>query len=187
MRLLHVVLVIISFGNNVWSSNHKEVKCLVCRKVVEEVDNIVDKVNPSKTVEVGSYRLDSKGNRKQKTIPYARSVVHLTEVLENVCKKFDDYVKATYKSSGDLTILKLIDENGKMNPEMGEVDILPDADLNKSLKFYCEGIVEEYEDDFIKLFGADEENIDVKVCSDIANLCDMSITEDYNFEERDEL
>ncbi|XP_071446349.1 protein seele isoform X2 [Hetaerina americana] len=159
----------------------------VCRKVVEEIDNEIASVNPSKTIEVGSYRLDSHGNQKQKAVPYARSTLHLTEVLEKVCKKFDDYVKATYKSSGELTIIKLIDENGKMSSEMGKVDILPDADLNKSLKFYCEGIVEEFEDDFIKFFAANEEDIDVKICSDVANLCDLSISQDYILEDKEEL
>ncbi|KAG8228841.1 hypothetical protein J437_LFUL008337 [Ladona fulva] len=188
MSVLYSVLLILSLGQYVLSGpDPKDVKCLVCRKVVEEIENIIDKVSPSKTVEVGSYRLDSEGNQRQKTIPYARSVVHLTEVLENVCKKFEDYVKATYKASGDLTILKLIDDNGKMNPEMSKVDVVPDADLNKSLKFYCEGIVEEYEDDFIKLFGAAEENIDVIVCADRANYCDIELPEDYNFEDKDEL
>lgn len=47
-----------------------------------------------------------------------------------------DYVRATYKSNGELTILNLISPSGAMNPEMSKVDIIQDDDLNKSLKYY---------------------------------------------------
>lgn len=47
----------------------------------------------------------------------------------------DDYVRATYKSNGKLTLLKLITDSG-MNPLLGEVDIIQDGDLNKSLEFF---------------------------------------------------
>lgn len=165
----------------------KDVRCLVCRTVVDEIDNIIQKVDPKKKVDVGSYRLDSKGNQKQRTVPYARSELHLTEVMETVCNNMDDYVRATYKSSGELTLLKLVTESGQMNPDMSRVDIIQDSDLNKSLKFYCEGIVEENEDDILKMFGREEDNIDIKLCTDSAKLCSQSISDDYEFEDKDEL
>nr|CAD7589835.1 unnamed protein product [Timema genevievae] len=121
-------------------------------------------------------------------VPYARSEVHLTEVMETVCNKMDDYVKATYKTSGELTLLRLVTEDGKMNSLMSEVDIVQDSDLNKSLKFYCEGIVEEYEDNFLKLFAKDVANIDIKLCSDDIHLCSQTEPDDdYEFEDKDEL
>jgi len=67
---------------------------------------------------------------------YARSEMYLTEVLETVCSKMDDYIRATYKTSGELTLLRLIGPDGQMNPDLGHVDIVQDSDLNKSLKFY---------------------------------------------------
>lgn len=69
-------------------------------------------------------------------IPYARSELHLTEALEKVCNKMDNYVQATYKSSGKLMLLELVTENGRMNPDFDKVDIVKDPDLNKGLKFY---------------------------------------------------
>jgi hypothetical protein len=48
----------------------------------------------------------------------------------------DDYVRATYKTSGELTLLRLIGADGQMNPDLSHVDIVQDSDLNKSLKFY---------------------------------------------------
>ena len=69
-------------------------------------------------------------------VPYARSEMYLTDVFETVCSKMDDYVRATYKSSGELTLLRLIGTDGQMNPDLNHVDIVQDSDLNKSLKFY---------------------------------------------------
>lgn len=48
----------------------------------------------------------------------------------------DDYIRATYKTSGELTLLRLIGPDGQMNPDLNRVDIVQDSDLNKSLKFY---------------------------------------------------
>lgn len=45
-----------------------EIVVSVCRSVVEEIDSVIQKVDPKRTMEVGSYRLDSKGNQKQKTV-----------------------------------------------------------------------------------------------------------------------
>ena len=67
---------------------------------------------------------------------YARSEMYLTEVLETVCSKMDDYIRATYKTSGELTLLRLIGPDGQMNPDLNCVDIVQDSELNKSLKFY---------------------------------------------------
>lgn len=47
----------------------------------------------------------------------------------------EDYVKATYKSNGKFTLLKMIVDD-KMNPESSLVDFVQDGDLNKSLGHY---------------------------------------------------
>ena len=60
----------------------------------------------------------------------------MSEVLENVCTNFDDYVQATYKSNGQPLIFRIMTRQGTMNPLMSQVDITQDADLNKSLKYY---------------------------------------------------
>ena len=39
-------------------------------------------------------------------IPYARSNEHLSEVVDTVCKNFEDYAQATAKASGDPTIIR---------------------------------------------------------------------------------
>ena len=70
-------------------------------------------------------------------IPYARSQTHLMEVSETICKEnFEEYAQAKWKKSGKPTIIRLQTHTGNMNPDMGKVDIVPDDDLNKSLKFH---------------------------------------------------
>jgi hypothetical protein len=60
----------------------------------------------------------------------------MAEVMENVCEAMGDYVQATYKSTGKPLVLRLVTQDGKMNPEIGIVDITPDGELNKSLEYY---------------------------------------------------
>lgn len=48
----------------------------------------------------------------------------------------DDYAKARHKVSRKLTVLKLIMEDGTMNPLMSAVDFVQDGDLNKSLEHF---------------------------------------------------
>lgn len=108
----------------------------VCKATLEELDSAVKKIDPSRKVEVGGYRLDPHGNLQQKTVSQAKSEMHLSELADVVCDKMDDYVRATWKDTGKLTILKLIDANGQMNLDMGSVDVIQDDDLNKSLKYY---------------------------------------------------
>lgn len=62
-------------------------------------------------------------------------------MLDSICTKLDDYVRATYKSTGQLTLLRLMSPEGGMNPDFSKVDIVQDGDLNKSLKFYVSRVV----------------------------------------------
>ncbi|KAK9503456.1 hypothetical protein O3M35_010006 [Rhynocoris fuscipes] len=147
----------------------------------------VDKVDPQKKVEVGTYRFDHEGNQHQRTVEYRRSEVFLTELIENVCEKMKDFVRARMKSNRKLVVLPLFVSEGKMNPLISEVDLIQDSDLNKSLKFYCEGILEENEESFVKHFSEGGDNLDIKLCSQAAKLCNHSIDQDYQFEANDEL
>lgn len=58
------------------------------------------------------------------------------DVVETVCKGFEDYAQAKYKASGEPTIIRLMTHQGNMNPLMSQVDMVPDDDLNTKLKFY---------------------------------------------------
>ncbi|OAD58700.1 Protein canopy like protein 2 [Eufriesea mexicana] len=168
--------------------DNKLLKCLVCRSTIKEIEVELAKIDPSREIEVGNYRLDAEGNVIHKKIPLAQSEVYISDILDNICEKMSDYVRATYKSNGKLTILNLMGPSGGMNPEMSEVDIIQDGDLNKSLKYYCEGIVEEFEDIMISLFTRKENNVKEQLCTNVTNLCNSVdfYQEDDDVEENDE-
>ena len=48
----------------------------------------------------------------------------------------EDYAKARDKVTRKLLVLKMITEDGKMNPLMSSVDFVQDGDLNKSLEHF---------------------------------------------------
>ncbi|KAL2714643.1 protein seele [Vespula squamosa] len=150
----------------------KYLKCLVCRATMDELKTELGKIDPSIEIDVGNYRMDAKGNSITKKVSKARSEIHISETIDEICEKMSDYVRATYKTNGQLTILNLMSSSGVMNPEMSKVDLIQDNDLNKSLKYYCEGIVEEFEEPIISLFSKGETIIRRKLCTDIAKICD---------------
>ncbi|XP_005191441.1 protein seele [Musca domestica] len=167
----------------------QDVKCHVCKAVVSEIEEEVAKVDPKKKIDVSGFRLDANGNSVGKSVPMAKSELFLSEVLEKVCDKMDDYLRATYKKTGKFTLLKIMID-GKMNPESSEVDFVQDDDLNKSLGHYCLEFIENYEDIVMKYFKEEtlNEHLDIKICSEESEYCnDAPIQEDYEFDDKDEL
>ncbi len=159
------------------TSDVRELKCLVCTRLVEEMQKNISQIDEKKKINVGGFRLDDQGNYSEKIVPYMRSEIFLTELMDNICNKMDDYVRATYKNSGKLTVLSLVSDKGEMNPLMSEVDVVQDADLNKSLKYYCEDILDENDETFLQAFRKQERNIIKKICSDSARLCEEETVE----------
>merc|ERR1712018_498474 len=135
----------------------KTLKCLVCKNVIDEFEAAIYKIDPKKVIDTGTYRVNEKGENKKKIIPYARSQMHLLELSEKICDNFEDYAQAKDRKSGKPTIIRLTTPEGNMNPKFGEVEIVPDDDLNTKLKFHCEGIVEDNDEQLLDLL-ADEKN-----------------------------
>lgn len=148
-----------------------QLKCEVCRCLVEEVQRNVSSVDPSRVVQVIKARLDSNGDQQKRIVPLARTQIYLTELMDSVCGKMDDYVRATFKSNGSLIVMPLLTD-GKMNPLVSQVDIVQDSDLNKSLQYYCEDIVHDIEDDLINIIQSENEsNAVYSICTEVVQLC----------------
>lgn len=153
----------------------KLTKCLTCRATVDEVRIAQAKVDPKKKAEVKSGRFEADGKQSGSLIELRKSEQYFTELFEGdegVCKVMDDYAKAKYKTTGELTVLKMMTETG-MNPLMSEVDFVQDQDLNKSLKHYCLEILDEFDEVFLDYFMADSLPKDVvdKICIERTKLC----------------
>jgi len=95
-----LLIVVLSIICPAWMYTSRELRCVVCKATVKEINNVVQSQNAAKTVDVGGYQIDGKGNRKQQKKPLIQSEVYLSEVLDNVCEKMNDYVRATDKETG---------------------------------------------------------------------------------------
>ncbi|KPJ10642.1 Protein canopy-1 [Papilio machaon] len=96
--------------------------------------------------------MDAEGNTMQQKVPAHRSAVYISELIDSICKKMDDYVRVYYKSTGKLAIMQLMTEEGGMNPEFSKTKFVTDDDLNKSLEYYCERMFEDSEDEITSLY-----------------------------------
>lgn len=55
----------------------------MCRITVKEMDKRIKKIDPTKMIEVSGFRMDAKDT---KSIPYVKSEMFLTELMEEICK-----------------------------------------------------------------------------------------------------
>ncbi|KFM75426.1 Protein canopy-like protein, partial [Stegodyphus mimosarum] len=152
-------------------SLQSELKCLVCKHVVSEITSAVRKEDPAKTIQVGSFRIQPDGSQKQSQIKYAGSELHLNEVLETVCNTLEDYAQAKHKETGEKVLLNLSKDVEKLNSH----DLVPDPDLNRSLKYYCESFIEDFEDDIISIFKSSLQPFDdettKRLCINASGYC----------------
>jgi len=136
-------------------------------------------------------------------IPLGQSETHVLILLDNICDKLTDYVRATRKSDNQLTIFNLMSPSGGMNPMMSEVDIIQDGDLNKSLEHYvsvayyvlylpkvpsfsliwdndfqCNAIVDEFEEDIVSLYVDGIQNKKEELCTKISHICNDYVDEE---------
>ncbi|XP_017302718.1 protein seele [Diaphorina citri] len=138
--ILYIFIVFLAFLSNVISQDPQQVKCLVCYSVIDEIQTNITSMKPNLKANVGGYQLDNEGNMHSKQVQYSHSTVYLSELMDNVCNKMEDYVKATDKESGDLVLMPLV-LNGVMNPRMAEVDALGQGVRHCELHTCTENVV----------------------------------------------
>ncbi|XP_061550055.1 protein canopy-1 isoform X2 [Phycodurus eques] len=147
--------------------------CSACRAIVDELTHSIDQVDPKQTINIGSFRLNPDGSMKDKKVPLARSETHLSELLDGVCRSMSDYAlhvdPHTQKkqhmrfaprssgSTGDFPDLKNFQFDGPEAPS--------------ALKFACETIVEELEDDIIALFSQNTKDAHKELCNNVSDYC----------------
>lgn len=138
--------------------------------MVDEVHHSISQVDPKKTVQVGSFRVDSRGNQATHEKPYARSEIHLIETLESICEKFRDYSETT-DSAGHKTVIRTSSRNG-LPLKLSNIKL--SAEKQQLFKFKCEHLIEDYEEDMIGIFrkeGIPEEKVEQIICGDIVSVC----------------
>lgn len=151
------------------------VYCSACRAIVDEMNFSVSQVDPKKTINVGSFRLSPDGTMKDKKVPLARSETHLSELLDGLCDRMNDYALYEDPDTQQKQYKRFAPRDGQ---NMGD---LPDfkhfkfeGPESNALKFACETIREELEDDIISLFQQDSQSVEEELCSRVSDYCKES-------------
>eukprot|EP00794_Sanderia_malayensis_P000089 gene89-693_t len=148
--------------------------CAACKVVVDEIEYAISQVHPDKTIQIEGFRVDPKGNQKSKTIPYARSETHLTEVSENLCSEMNKFAKSKDKDTGEM---KFIRTESRNNEPIKLENVSISGDISNRLRYICDNIIEEHEEDIINYFKNNHgENSVIGFCTKLTKLCSGSDT-----------
>ncbi len=147
--------------------NEQELYCAACKVVFDEVEYAISKVDPTKTIQIEGFRVDPKGNQHSKSIPYARSETHLTEVAENLCGEMNKYAQSKDKDSGKINFVRT-DSRDDSTVKLENVSM--SGEISNKLRYVCESILEEHEEDIISYFKKNKKSSFQKFCRNLG-LC----------------
>ncbi|XP_026857052.2 protein canopy-1 isoform X2 [Electrophorus electricus] len=108
-------------------------------------------------------------------VPLARSETHLSELLERVCESMSDYALYEDPDTTEKRYRRFAPRNndGGNFPDFKHFKFEGPEGSN-SLKFACETIVEELEDDIVSLFTHADTHVAQKLCSELSGHCKSS-------------
>ncbi|XP_059539242.1 protein canopy homolog 2 isoform X1 [Myotis daubentonii] len=157
-----------------WARTAQDLHCGACRALVDELEWEIAQVDPKKTIQMGSFRINPDGSQSVVEVPYARSEAHLTELLEEVCDRMKEYGEQMDPTTHRNIYIRVVNRNGEPK-DLNLEGIRIDSDIRGTLKFACETIVEEYEDELIEFFSREADNVKDKLCSKRTDLCDHAL------------
>ncbi|XP_044281180.1 protein canopy homolog 1 isoform X2 [Varanus komodoensis] len=174
MAALHVALLfpllLALFHNVVEGQRDPEVFCGACKALADELTYDIKKIGPTRTVNSGTFRLNPDGTRGKKKIPFAKSETFLTDILENICDRMNDY----QLQDDPVTKKKIF----KRYAPRKDDEIYPlykkyffYSDAYKPLKYACETIIEQYEDEIFRLIAQEADFLADKLCIEKSGLC----------------
>uniref|UniRef100_A0A8C6X010 Canopy FGF signaling regulator 2 n=1 Tax=Neogobius melanostomus TaxID=47308 RepID=A0A8C6X010_9GOBI len=150
----------------------QDTRCGACRALVDEMEWAISQVDPKKMVQTGSFRINPDGSQSIKEIPLARSEGNLLDLMEIVCQRMEDYGELVDSSSERKTYVRVKSRTGD-SLDLSEAKL--DSRVTSSLKFACETIVEQHEDELIEFFSHELENVKDHLCSKRTDLCDHAL------------
>ncbi|XP_044150279.1 protein canopy homolog 1 isoform X1 [Bufo gargarizans] len=145
--------------------------CGACRAMVDELLYEIRKVSPSKTIDVGSFRINPDGTQVQNKVPLVKSEVYLTEVLEGICEKMDDYSLYIDPDTKEKSFKRFAPRDNDAFPSVDFNNFQFNPGDSNPLKYACESVVEENDEEIISLIIKDTENFVEKLCNEVAGFC----------------
>uniref|UniRef100_A0A3Q3GGE0 Canopy FGF signaling regulator 2 n=1 Tax=Labrus bergylta TaxID=56723 RepID=A0A3Q3GGE0_9LABR len=143
-----------------------------CRALVDEMEWAISQIDPKKMIQTGSFRINPDGSQSIREIPLARSERNLLELMENVCERMEDYGEHKDSLTNRHSYLRIKSRSGEAM-DLSEATL--DSRVTSSLKFACETIVEQNEDEIIEFFAHETDNVKDKLCSKRTDLCDHAL------------
>ncbi|XP_029906806.1 protein canopy homolog 2 [Myripristis murdjan] len=150
----------------------QDMKCGACRAVVDEMEWAISQIDPKKMIQTGSFRINPDGSQSVREVPLARSEGNLLELMEIVCERMQDYGEVVDPSTNRKSYVRVKSRNGEAM-DLSEAKL--DSRVTSSLKFTCETIIEQHEDEIIEFFAHETDNIKDKLCSKRTDLCDHAL------------
>ncbi|XP_072296667.1 protein canopy-1 [Eucyclogobius newberryi] len=147
--------------------------CSACRAIVDEMSFSISQIDPKKTINVGSFRLSPDGTVKDKKVPLARSEVHLSELLDAVCDHMNDYALHHDPETQEKRYRRFAPRGGQ---DMGDLPDFKNFQFEgpeaNALKFACESVREELEDDIITLLKDQTDHVEQELCGPGTGYCE---------------
>ncbi|KAK2821676.1 hypothetical protein Q7C36_021019 [Tachysurus vachellii] len=175
MKLLDLLFlwILLSFTTLMQGARQsQDIRCGACRALVDEMEWAIAQVDPKKLIQTGSFRINPDGSQSVKDVPFARSEGHLLELMEGVCEKMKDYGETLDPVTKRKKYVRFTARDGT-SEEVSNVSY--DSRVVSSLKFACETIVEQNEDEIIEFFSHETDNVKDKLCSKRTDLCDHAL------------
>ncbi|XP_072214099.1 protein canopy homolog 2 [Excalfactoria chinensis] len=169
---LFVAAAVAALMSAVSGRRSQDLHCGACRALVDELEWEIAQVDPRKTIQMGSFRINPDGSQSVVEVPYARSETHLTELLERICEKMKEYGEKVDPATQRKSYVRIVSHDGT---KMDLSGVKIDGDVASSLKFACESIAEEYEDELIEFLSHEADNVKDRLCSKRTDLCDHAL------------
>ncbi|XP_077583182.1 protein canopy homolog 2 isoform X2 [Stigmatopora nigra] len=150
----------------------QDIRCGACRALVDEMEWSISQVDPKKMIQTGSFRINPDGSQSIREVPLARSEGNLLDLMESVCERMEDYGERTDAATNRKSYIRVKSHNGE-GMDLSEATL--DSRVTASLKFACEAIAEQHEDELIEFFSHETENVKDKLCSKRTDLCDHAL------------
>ena len=145
-----------------------EVKCAACEAMVELANTEIEKYDEDgKTVKAG-WRLDSKGNRVHKEIPFAKSEEGIVQIFNAACHKIQNL---TESSNGDGTKTLFVGPN--------EAFRIGGAKLDMYMRT-CYDFIETFEEDIANTLQEWDDwppllrELQPRICTEVGEYCPSS-------------
>jgi hypothetical protein len=162
------ILLIFGSINLIFSKKDKFFYCQTCAALIEESFYKVSQVDAKKTINTGSSRIDPNGEMKERKKQWRLSETHLTEVFETVCKGIaNDWVVEVDPDNSNKFVKRMTTFDGAMNTDINYQNLMdqkaedpdkpPSHDVLK-IRWTCENILEEIEEDMIDAFQTLEDD-----------------------------